>query len=284
MIKHARGELSTQHCLVMGIVNRTPDSFFDGGRMDLAEAVTYALELVEEGADILDVGGVKAGPGEVVPHEEEAARVVPLIGELAGAAGVPISVETADPAVAEAAIEAGASILNDVSALADESLARVCADTSASLVIMHHGGQVRGRPRHPRYDDVVVAVIEEFERCAGIATAAGVVEEQLIVDPGLDFGKTTYHSLEIVRRLSELTALDWPVLVAPSRKDVVGESLGLEPDERLEGTLALVTMSVAAGASVVRVHDVKPAVRAVRMAEAVLGRRAPIDPVRGLWD
>ena len=284
MIKHARGHLSTERCLVMGIVNRTPDSFYDGGRMDVVEATEHALGMVDAGADILDVGGVKAGPGELVPEGEELARVQPLIAELSARTDVPISIETAHPSVAEASIEAGASMINDVSGLADEGLARACARTRASLVVMHNGGQIRGRPRHPRYDDVVIDVIEEFERCAAIATLAGVADDQLIVDPGLDFGKTTYHSLEIMRRLDELTALDWPVLVAPSRKDVVGETLGLEPGRRLEGTLALVGMSVMASAAIVRVHDVEASVRVVRMTEAVMGRRAPADPVRGLWD
>jgi len=268
----------------MGIVNRTPDSFYDGGRMDLGEATEHALTMVASGADILDVGGVKAGPGEPVSESEELKRVQPLISELSAHTETPISVETEHPSIAEASIEAGASMINDVSGLADDGLARVCARTRASLVVMHHGGQIRGRPRHPLYDDVVVDVIEEFERCAEIATLAGVDDDQLIVDPGLDFGKTTYHSLEIMRRLEELTALDWPLLVAPSRKDVIGETLALQPDERLEGTLALVGISVVAGAAVVRVHDVEASVRVVRMTEAVMGRRPPADAVRGLWD
>ena len=284
MIKHAKGHLSTEHCLVMGIVNRTPDSFYDGGRMDLGRATEHALAMVTAGADILDVGGVKAGPGEPVSETEELKRVQPLISELSARTETPISVETAHPGIAEASIEAGASMINDISGLADDSLARVCARTGASLVVMHHGGQIRGRPRHPLYDDVVIDVIEEFERCAEIAMLAGVGDDQLVVDPGLDFGKTTYHSLEIMRRLEELTALDWPVLVAPSRKDVIGETLALQPDERLEGTLALVGISVIAGAAVVRVHDVEASVRVVRMTEAVMGRRAPADAVRGLWD
>ncbi|MGH2699793.1 MAG: dihydropteroate synthase [Actinomycetota bacterium] len=267
----------------MGIVNRTPDSFYDGGRMDLDRATDFARRMIADGADILDLGGVKAGPGDYVSLEEERERVVPLVAELA-ATNIPISVETAHSSVAEEAIEAGASMVNDVSAMADEGLARVCARTGASLVVMHNGGQIRGRPRHPRYDDVVVDVIEEFERCSEVAALAGVADDQLIVDPGLDFGKTTFHSLEIVRRLDELTALDWPVLVAPSRKDVVGETLALEPDERLEGTLALVALSVLAGAAIVRVHDVEASVRVVRMTEAVRGHGAPADPVRGLWD
>lgn len=284
MIKHAKGHLSTEHCLVMGIVNRTPDSFYDGGRMDLGRATEHALAMVTAGADILDVGGVKAGPGEPVSETEELKRVQPLISELSARTETPISVETAHPGIAEASIEAGASMINDISGLADDGLARVCARTGASLVVMHHGGQIRGRPRHPLYDDVVIDVIEEFERCAEIATLAGVGDDQLIVDPGLDFGKTTYHSLEIMRRLEELTALDWPVLVAPSRKDVIGETLALQPDERLEGTLALVGISVIAGAAVVRVHDVEASVRVIRMTEAVMGRRPPADAVRGLWD
>jgi dihydropteroate synthase len=268
----------------MGIVNRTPDSFYDGGLMDLEAATGHALDMVAAGADILDVGGVKAGPGESVPQAEELNRVQPLISELSASTETPISIETMHPRIAAAAIEAGASMINDLSGLADDGLARVCARTGASLVVMHHGGQIRGRPRHPRYDDVVVDVIEEFERCAEIATLAGVRDDQLIVDPGLDFGKTTFHSLEIIRRLDELTALDWPVLVAPSRKDVIGETLALQPDQRLEGTLALVGISVMAGAAIVRVHDVEASVRVVRMTEAVLGTRAPADPVRGLWD
>ncbi|MGH2736816.1 MAG: dihydropteroate synthase, partial [Actinomycetota bacterium] len=214
-MRHARGELALDHCLVMGIVNRTPDSFFDGGRMGLEESVEFALGLVEEGAEVLDLGGVKAGPGAEVPPDEETERVVPLIEALAGATDVPISIETARPAVARAAVDAGASIVNDVSALADERLADACAETGAGLVLMHHGGQIRGRPRHPRYDDVVRAVVEEWDRQAGVALEHGVRDEQLLVDPGLDFGKTTYHSLELMRRLDELVAYARPVLVAP---------------------------------------------------------------------
>ena len=283
-IRHAQGHLSTEHVLVMGILNRTPDSFYDGGRMGLDASVDHAVRMVAAGADMVDIGGVKAGPGAEVSTEEELERTVPLLAEVAAAIPAPISVETARPVIASAAIEAGAGIINDVSALRDEDLARVCARTGAGLVVMHNGGQIRGRPRHPRYDDVIVAIIEEFERCASVALDAGMSSDQLIVDPGLDFGKTTYHSLEIMRRLDELSALDWPLLVAPSRKDVVGETLALPPDERLEGTLALIVMSVLAGAAIVRVHDVEAAARVVRMTEAVLGDRPPAHPVRGLWD
>ena len=273
-----------ERCLVMGIVNRTPDSFYDGGRMGLDESVSFALRLVEEGADLLDLGAVKAGPGAGVSVEEELDRLIPLVEAVASATDAPISVETAHALVAAAAVDAGARIVNDVTGLADPDLAGVCAEKSARLVLMHHGGQLRGRPRHPRYDDVVADVRKTWDELAAAARAAGLGDDALIVDPGLDFGKTTFHSLELVRRLEELTVVDWPVLIAPSRKDVVGETLALPLEERLEGTLALVALSVLRGAAIVRVHDVAESVRVVRMVEATEGRRKPAAPVRGLWD
>ncbi|HET7482895.1 MAG TPA: dihydropteroate synthase [Actinomycetota bacterium] len=270
-------------CLVMGIVNRTPDSFYDGGRMGLEASVAHAERLVEEGADILDLGAVKAGPGADVSEDEELDRLVPLV-DAVSRVGVPLSVETGRAAVAEKAIEAGATIVNDVTGFADGELAHVCARRDAYVVLMHHGGQIRGRPLNPRYEDIVTAVLEEWERLAGIARRAGVADGRIIVDPGLDFGKTTFHSLELMRRLRELCDSPWPVLVAPSRKDVVGETLGLPLEERLEGTLALVALSVAAGAGIVRVHDVAASVRTVRMVEAVRGTRRPEAAIRGLWE
>jgi dihydropteroate synthase len=268
----------------MGIVNRTPDSFYDGGRMSLEEAVEYAASLVAEGADLLDVGGVKAGPGPDVDEPEELRRLIPLVEALSARVSVPLSVETGRPRVAREAIEAGASIVNDVTELADAQLANVCAELDATVIVMHNGGQIRGRPRHPRYDDVVRAVLGRWNELAQAFIAVGVKEERIIVDPGLDFGKTTFHSLELMRRLDELVAQGRPVLVAPSRKDVVGETLGLPLEERLEGTLALVAVSVLKGAQIVRVHDVAASVRVVRMTEAVMGSRGPVAPVRGLWD
>ena len=271
-------------CKVMGILNRTPDSFYDGGRVDLQASLSHALAMLEEGAEIIDVGGVKAGPGPEVSQQEEAARVVPLIEAIRNETAVDISVETARPIVARAALDAGATIVNDVTGLADPAVATECAAAGARLVLMHNGGQIRGRPRNPRYDDVVTDVIAAWKRLAAKATELGVPEGDLIVDAGLDFGKTTFHSLELVRRLPEQVALGYPLLVAPSRKDVVGETLALPLEERLEGTLALVALSALHGAAIVRVHDVKPAVRVVAMVEAVEGRRGPEDPVRGLWE
>jgi dihydropteroate synthase len=283
VLKHSRGEISLDHCLVMGIVNRTPDSFYEG-HPDLGEAADFAARLVEEGAEILDVGAVKAGPGDEVSESEEIDRLIPFLEEIAARAPVPLSVETASPEVARRAIDAGASIVNDVRGLADPELAGVCASAGAALVVMHHGGQVRGRPRWPRYDDVVASVVSFWAERVEVALGAGVARESIVVDPGLDFGKTTFHSLELVRRLDELVDVGWPVLIAHSRKDIIGETLAQPPGERLEGGLAVAALSVAGGAAILRTHDVAPTVSVVRMVEAVMGRRPPAAPVRGLWD
>lgn len=282
-LQHARGTLVVDHCLVMGILNRTPDSFFDGGRMDLADAVSHAEAMVAQGAEILDIGAVKAGPGADVAADEEIARLIPLVEALSDV-DVPLSIETGRPEVAQEALAAGAAIVNDVSALADPRLLDVTAEAGAAIVLMHNGGQIRGRPRHPGYEDIVEDVIAEWRRLATMAIERGVKEDSIVVDAGLDFGKNAFHSLELMRRLDEQVTQPWPLLVAPSRKDVVGESLDLPPAERLEGTLALVALSALAGAAIVRVHDVQAAVRTVRMVENVRGSRRPLAPVRGLWD
>jgi dihydropteroate synthase len=239
--------------------------------------------MVDEGAEVLDVGAVKAGPGAPVTPEEERERLLPLVERLASTVAIPISVETSRTEVAADAIAAGAAIVNDVSGLTDPELASVCARAGAGLVLMHHGGQLRGRPLNPRYEDVVGAVTEEWSRLSSLAEGAGVPRSSLLFDPGLDFGKNTFQSLELMRRLPELVRFG-PVLIAASRKDIVGESLDLPVDERLEGSLALVALSVAGGAVMVRVHDVRASVRTTRMVEAVLGTRAPAAPIRGLWE
>jgi dihydropteroate synthase len=282
-LRTARGEIELDRCLVMGIVNRTPDSFYDGGRMGLDEATEHGIRLMNEGADILDVGAVKAGPGEAVTPEEEMNRLLQLVANLVDGGAV-VSVETTRAEVAAKALNAGAAIVNDVSGLADPALAEICARRGAGLIVMHNGGQIRDRPRHPTYDDVVAEVRAELTRLAEAAISVGVDREAVVVDPGLDFGKTTFHSLEIMRRLEEITQDGYPVLVAPSRKDVVGESLGLPPAERLEGTLALAAIGTMKGAAILRVHDVEAAARAVHMADAVSGRARPAAPIRGLWE
>ncbi|MDQ3876843.1 MAG: dihydropteroate synthase [Actinomycetota bacterium] len=276
--------MTIDHCLVMGIVNRTPDSFYDGGRMGLDEAVAHALTLVEEGAEMLDLGAVKAGPGAPVWRSEEIDRLIPLVEAVAARTTVPLSVETADPVVARRAIGAGASVINDVTALANPELASAAADTGAALILMHNGGQIRGRPRNPRYPDVVQAVEETWDQLCEVARGKGVDDSHIVLDPGLDFGKTTFHSLALVRALDRLTDRDLPVLVAASRKDIVGETLAAGVEDRLHGSVALAVLSAHHGAAIVRVHDVRATVDAVRMAEAVDGSRRPAAPIRGLWD
>ncbi|HEU4487819.1 MAG TPA: dihydropteroate synthase [Actinomycetota bacterium] len=283
-LEHAHGTLQLDRCAVMGIVNRTTDSFFDPGRMELPERVAHGVELWRQGAAVLDVGGVKAGPGPQVDESEELARVLPLVEGLRASCEALISLETGRVRVAEAALRAGAALINDVTSLSNIDLARVCAEHGAALVLMHSGGQLRGRPRSPRYRDVVKEVLGFWEHAADRAQGAGLKTEQLLFDPGLDFAKTTYHSLELVARLDELTTHERPVLAAPSRKDLVGESLALPPDERLEGSLAVTALCVERGAAMVRAHDVLATERVVAMVETVLGRRRPRAAVRGLWD
>ena len=283
-LKTATGVIPLDRCLVMGIVNRTPDSFYDGGRTSLRDAVAHGLQLADEGADLLDLGAVSAGPGGPVSEEAETNRLLPLVRELVRATDLPLSVETSRGNVARRALDEGAAMVNDVAGLRDAALADVCAMHRAALVVMHNGSQFRSRPRNPRYVDVVKEVVDSLRELAARATAAGVVDGSIVVDPGLDFGKNTMHSLELIRRLDEVVALGLPLLVAPSRKDVVGETLGLAVGERLEGTLAVVALSVLAGAAIVRVHDVEAARRVAAMTEAVAGRRRPAAPVRGLWD
>ncbi len=276
--------MSSRRCLVMGILNRTPDSFYDGGRTGLVDSLAHAGRMAAAGADIIDVGGVKAGLGAQVSKEEELDRVLPVVQGLRAEIDARLSVETSRPSVAAAALEAGASIVNDVTGLAEPGLAAACARGHGKLVLMHHGGQIRGRPRNPRYEDVVTEVLACWARLAQRAESEGLGRHDLIADPGLDFGKTTFHSLELMRRLPELIAGGLPLLIAASRKDVVGETLDLPPGERLEGSLALVALATFHGAAFVRVHDVQASVRVVRMVETVLGTRSPAAPVRGLWD
>ncbi len=284
ILDHSTGTLTCDGCAVMGVVNRTPDSFYDAGRMELGDSVAHALSLAEEGAVILDLGAVKAGPGESVSESEELDRLLPLVEAAALATQSLISIETHRPGIVRAGVAAGASMVNDVSGMADPELAEACADTGAALILMHNGGQIRGRPRHPRYEDIVSEVLAFWDERAALARSLGVAASRLVVDPGLDFGKTTFHSLELIRELDRLVAFGLPVLVAPSRKDVVGETLDEAPSERLEGTLALVALAVEKGAAIVRVHDVWPAIKTVAMVEAVMGGRRPVAPIRGLWD
>jgi len=261
---------------IMGIVNVTPDSFSgDGIGGDPAALRELARRHIAAGAAILDVGGESTRPGAVpVGLAEELARVLPVIAALAGG-DTPISVDTSRAAVAEAALRAGARIVNDVSALADRDLARVAAAHRAWLVVTHNGWTLRDEGS----DDIARRVGDALERLTAEAIAAGLPAERVIVDPGLGFGKRPEENLELLRRLPELRARfpRQPLLVGPSRKRFIGQVLGLDVGDRLEGTLACVALAVAAGADIVRVHDVLPAVRVARMARAIAGPTASQD-------
>jgi dihydropteroate synthase len=275
----------TRRVAVMSIVNRTPDSFFDRGRTyALEHAVEHALAQVAAGADLIDVGGVKAGPGAEVDVAEELDRIVPFVEAFRARSAAPLSVDTFRPEVADAALAAGADLVNDVSGLADPRLADVVAAHGAALVVMHAGGPVRTRPFRPSYlPDVTAVVVRTCRRLAEEARRRGVAPDRIVVDPGHDFGKNTFHSLEVTRELPRLAALGYPVLVALSRKDFLGETLGgLAPTERLEASLAAAVSAVHLGARILRVHDTEATVRAVRTTEAILGWRLPAAPARGL--
>jgi len=268
---------------VMAILNRTPDSFYDrGANFGFEAALAAADRALAEGADWLDVGGVKAGPGPEVTEAEELDRVVPLVEALRGRTDAVISVDTFRPGVARRALAAGADVVNDPSGLHDPLVAEAVAEAGAGLVVMHTGGPPRTRPHRPAYPDVVAEVRAFLLDRAALARRHGVAAERLIVDPGHDFHKNTFHSLELTRRLGELADLGYPVLVAFSNKDFVGEALDVPLDQRLEGSLAAAAFAVTAGAAIIRVHEVEATVRVVRMTEAILGRRPPAATRRGL--
>ncbi len=265
---------------LMGIVNASPDSFSDAGAYpDLEARVGLARELLAAGADVLDVGGesgVTLRPAVAVG--EEIARVVPLIERLAGELGALVSVDTYKPAVAAAAVAAGAVIVNDVSGLRDPELADVCASTGAALVLMHTRAAPKQRLQDPAlYDDVVAEVVEFLGERMALARSRGMCDEQLIVDPGPDFAKTPAQTIEVLGRLEELHALGRPLLLAVSRKDFVGALTGRAPRERGPGTLAAIGWGVDAGAQILRVHDVAAAADFLAVRAALRGERV-VDP------
>jgi dihydropteroate synthase len=262
--------------LVMGIVNVTPDSFYDGGRfMGAAAAVAHALELVEQGAEIIDVGGESTRPGaESVGEAEELRRVMPVIEALNGRLKVPLSIDTVKPAVARAALAAGASIVNDVAANRDDpGLWTVVAETGAGYVCMHAQGTPQTMQAQPVYGDVVAEVGEFFSRRIGRLGDCGIRREQVILDPGIGFGKTVEHNLQLLGATRCFKRLERPLLLGVSRKSFIGNLLGVPLGDRLPGALACACLAVAAGVQIVRVHDVAETVQAVRMTEAILTKQ-----------
>ena len=282
--------MTKQLAEVMAIVNRTPDSFYDKGATFASEKALLRIdEAVSAGASIIDIGGVKAGPGDDVDVAEEIDRVVPLIAAARGRhPDVTLSVDTWRAPVAEAAIAAGADLINDTWAGFDPELVEVAGHHRVGYVCSHTGGITpRTRPHRVHYDDVVADVIAETTALAERAASLGVPEKRIFIDPTHDFGKNTYHGLELLRRVDELVATGWPVLMALSNKDFVGETLhrglfGADITERVPGTLAATAWAAARGVAAFRVHEVEATLDVIRMTAAIQGEMAPLHTVRGL--
>ncbi|MEU3825970.1 dihydropteroate synthase [Streptomyces sp. SID486] len=285
MLRLGRREFGPHEPVIMAIVNRTPDSFYDQGATFRDEpALARVEQAVAEGAAIIDVGGVKAGPGEEVTAEEEARRTVGFVREVRRRfPEVVISVDTWRAEVGEAVCEAGADLLNDAWGGVDPALAEVAARHGAGLVCTHAGGaRPRTRPHRVAYDDVMADILGVTLGLAERAVALGVPRESVLIDPGHDFGKNTRHSLEATRRLDEMAATGWPVLVSLSNKDFVGETLDRPVKERLIGTLATTAVSAWLGAQVYRVHEVAETRQVLDMVASIAGHRAPAVARRGL--
>ena len=257
------------HTLIMGILNVTPDSFSDGNS-DLEVAVAHGVRMAEEGADIIDVGGESTRPGSApVSLDEELSRVIPVIESLAKKIDIPISIDTSKPEVARAAIEAGATMINDVTGLSNPDMASLAAEKKVPVIIMHMQGDPGTMQSNPQYDDVVDDIIEFFRNRMIMAEEHGLERNQIIIDPGFGFGKTLEHNLEILRRLGELRILGLPILAGTSRKSFIGKLQGTEVDERLEGSLAASVISAQKGAHIVRVHDVREIRKALLVSDAI---------------
>jgi dihydropteroate synthase len=257
---------------VMGILNITPDSFSDGGRfLDPAAALDRAVAMAEEGSDFIDVGAESTRPGSgSVPAKEQLARLLPVLRAVKKRVRVPVSIDTTSAAVATAALREGADVVNDVSALAgDRRMAAVVARAGVPCILMHMKGRPRTMQENPEYSDLMAEVTDYLAAALERGEAAGIERTQMLVDPGIGFGKTVAHNLEILRRLAELESLDAPIVVGPSRKRFIGAVSDSPPGERLEGTIAACVVAATNGANVLRVHDVKPVVKALKLADAV---------------
>lgn len=264
-----------ERTLVMGVLNVTPDSFSDGGQFfSFDQAIAHAEQMINEGADVIDIGGESTRPGsEFVSVEEELRRVIPIIERLAGKASIPISIDTTKTPVAQGALAAGAEIVNDISALRfDVSLADEVAKANAGLVLMHSRGTPKTMQQLPPAQDILTEVIDGLRESIGIAQQHGVASQSMVIDPGIGFGKTVEQNVELIAKLDQLARefADFPIMIGTSRKSFIGKLLdGAPTDQRLYGTIASTVASVMSGAHIVRVHDVKAAVEAVKLADAI---------------
>jgi dihydropteroate synthase len=268
--------LARQRTLVMGVINVTPDSFSDGGKfLSPAKAVAHALKLVVQGAEILDIGGESTRPdAKPVSEAEELRRVLPVIKKLAARVRIPLSIDTMKPAVALAALAAGASIVNDVAASrSDDAMWKIVAEFRAGYICMHTRGTSQTMRQNPSYKNVVREVGEFFHERLAKLNAAGVTADQVVLDPGIGFGKTLEYNLQLLANLRRFTKLQRPLLLGVSRKSFIGKLLGATLNERLPASLACATLAVADGAQIIRAHDVAETVQAARLAEALLARK-----------
>lgn len=284
-LRLGRHQFADDATLMMAIVNRTPDSFYDQGATWAEDKAFERVSLVvEQGAEMVDIGGIKAAPGVEIGAAEEKARVVDFVARVREAfPRLVISVDTWRAEVGSAVCEAGADVLNDAWGGADPELVDVAAQHGAAIICTHTGGATpRTRPYRVEYDDLVRSAIDDTVAYAERALAAGVAKESIVIDPAHDFGKNTFHSLELTRRLDEMVATGWPVLVSLSNKDFVGETLGLPVGERLTGTLAATAVCALAGARIYRVHEVVETRQTVDMVWSIAGRRPPQRAIRGL--
>jgi dihydropteroate synthase len=262
--------------LIMGIVNITPDSFSDGGDyLDPDKAAERCLQLVGEGADLIDLGGESSRPGsEGVGEEEELRRVMPVLERVSGEMDVPVSIDTVKPRVAREALAAGADIVNDISGLREEEMVSVAAECNAGVIIMHMKGTPRTMQNDPRYDDLMTEIIDFLEERMAFATSRGVATENVLVDPGIGFGKSAEDNYRIIDRVAELRCLGRPIVVGPSRKAFLGSVVGADPKGRVFGTAAAVTWCIANGVDVVRVHDVAEMKQVAAIADEFMGIRS----------
>ena len=263
--------LRFEKTLIMGILNVTPDSFSDGGLFnDVDTAVAHGKKMVTDGADIIDVGGESTRPGAApLSEKEELARILPVITQLLEEVSVPISIDTYKPHVADACLKAGAHLINDITGMINSEIRKVAAMHKAPVVIMHMKGTPKTMQQNPAYQDLLREITAFFQEQTTIARKEGI--QQIIIDPGIGFGKTVEHNLQILKHLGVFKTLNCPICVGPSRKSFIGTITGLSAKERLEGTLAAVTIAIMNGTNIVRVHDVKECKRAVQVIDAIRG-------------
>ncbi|MFQ6003070.1 MAG: dihydropteroate synthase [Candidatus Zixiibacteriota bacterium] len=261
---------------LMGILNVTPDSFSDGGKfLRTEDAVRRGIKMAEEGADIIDVGGESTRPGsDPVTIEEELSRVIPVIEALSQKIDIPISIDTYKSEVAKKALDAGAEMINDISALRfDPQMKKIADEYQVPIVLMHIKGTPKNMQENPYYDDVITEITEYLKQSIEIAQKAGIGREKIIIDPGIGFGKRLEDNLNILKNLKKFSILDCPILVGPSKKSFIGKILDLPVEERLEGSLAALAVSIMNGANIIRVHDVKESKRVATLVDAILGSR-----------